>query len=76
MNRPPKYTLLLKGPFSVVGFFDALWTEEQIACSVTTTKPHMDEMKCGKHSYSGLLRFFDFSPDKVVAKVNTSTGHF
>ena len=71
MGRP-KYTLLMKVPLGVVGFFDGLWNEDQIACSASIMK---EQMELVSGPWSAIIRFFDFDPQNVVANVNTSTGH-
>ena len=67
-----------KVPLGIVGFFNGLWNENQIACGVSTMKHQMDDMRYyrGLGACSGILRFLDFHHEHVVAKVKKSTGHF
>ena len=63
-------------PLGVVGFFDSLWNEKQIACAVSTMKYQLNELELCTGVCSGIIRFLNFHHEHVVAKVNTSPGHF
>ena len=73
MMGRPKYTLLMKVPLGVVGFFDGIWNEEQIASSASMMR---EQMATVIGPCSGMIRCFDFENAQLVQKVNMSPGQF